>query len=306
MPRIYHSASKTPVTDRIFKLTPLPKFIRFTEFLFHLGKNSNIFHKKYMLTIFVFFPGFARYLNMVHEVSMTEDHSVHCTAATTILFMSSICSTLFILTMTFERFFSIVKPHKAASVNTTKRAKIAVACIIMLSILYNIPHIFITRDQQLQCIQYGKVMDKTYGQFYYWFTIVINYFLPFVLLLSMNSVIIHTLRTRSHLNLTGYKSQGQNEGQTSKMKSSETQIYIMLLLVSFAFLLFTTPGYALIFYINFVNFLSSANSYAGYYLFYNVAQKLNYTNHGINFFLYVMSGHKFRNDLVKLFSRNRD
>ena len=122
----------------------------------------------------------------------------------------------------------------------------------------------------------------------------------------MNSVIIHTLRTRSHLNVTGSKSQGQNEGQTSKMKSSETQIYIMLLLVSFAFLLFTTPGYVLIFYISFVNFLSSANSYAGYYLFYNVAQKLNYTNHGINFFLYVMSGHKFRNDLVKLFSRNRD
>ena len=243
---------------------------------------------------------------MLHEVPMAEDHSVHCATATTILFMSSMCSTVFILTMTLERFFSIIKPHKAASVNTTKRAKIANACIIMVSILYNIPHIFITTDQQLQCIPYGKVMNKTYGQFYFWFTIVINYFLPFVFLLSMNSVIIHTLRTRSHLNLTGSKGQGQNEGQTAKIKSSETQMYIMLLLVSFAFLLFTTPGYALIFYINFVNFLSSTNSYAGYYLFYNMAQKINYTNHGINFFLYVMSGHKFRSDLVKLFSRNRD
>ena len=164
------------------------------------------------MIISLFFPGFARYLSMVHEVPMGEDHSVHCAIATTILFMSSMCSTLFILTMTFERFFSIIKPHKAASVNTTKRAKIAIACIVFVSILYNIPHIYITRDQQLQCIPYGKVMDKMYGQFYYWFTIVINYFLPFVFLLSMNSVIIHTLRTRSHLNLTGSKGQGQNEG----------------------------------------------------------------------------------------------
>ena len=39
----------------------------------------------------------------------------------------------------------------------------------------------------------------------------------------------------------------------------------------------------------------------GFYLYYNVAQKLHYTNHGINFFLYVISGQKFRNDLVRLF-----
>ena len=165
------------------------------------------------------FPGFSRYLNTVHEVPMAEEHSVHCSTATTILFMSSMSSTLFILTMTFEQFFSIVKPHKAASVNTTKMAKFTISCIVIVSILYNIPHIFATKNQQLQCIPYGKVMDKTYGQFYYWLTIVINFFIPFVSLLSMNSVIIHILRTRSNFNITGSKGQGQDEGQTPKIRS---------------------------------------------------------------------------------------
>ena len=51
-----------------------------------------------------------------------------------------------------------------------------------------------------------------------------------------------------------------------------------------------------------VDFQTSPKVYTGFYLFFNVAQKLHYTNHGINFFLYVMSGQKFRRDLMKLFT----
>ena len=46
--------------------------------------------------------------------------------------------------------------------------------------------------------------------------------------------------------------------------------------------------------------------YSGYYLFYHVAQKLYHANYGINFFLYVTSGQKFRSDMVKLFRRNKN
>ena len=226
---------------------------------------------------------------------MPPTQSQHCTLSTAILFLSSMCSTLFILSMTFDRFYGIIRPHKAASFNTVKRAKITIVCIVIISTLYTIPHYFITTNQGLQCIPYGKVMDKIYGNFYYWFTIVINFFLPFVLLLSMNSVIIHVLRKRSFLlKSTRPAAQGYSEGQSLKIKSSEKQIYVMLLLVSFGFLIFTTPGYALIFYINFVKFLKTSKSYAGYYFLYSVAQKMNYTNHGTNFFLYVMSGQRCR------------
>ena len=52
-----------------------------------------------------------------------------------------------------------------------------------------------------------------------------------------------------------------------------------------------------------LNYTKSAKGIAEYFLFYNVAQKLYYTNNGINFFLYVMSGTKFRTDLIGLFGK---
>ena len=121
----------------------------------------------------------------------------------------------------------------------------------------------------------------------------------------MNSVIIKTLRNRSAntLALSQDQSQGQHESQTStsKIKTSERQIYIILLLVTFGFLILVSPSYLFVLYSMLYNFKQSPYSFAGYYLFFNIAQKVLYTNSGINFFLYVISGQKFRADLIKLF-----
>ena len=116
----------------------------------------------------------------------------------------------------------------------------------------------------------------------------------------MNSVIIHKLRTRSKAtNKTNVKYSIQ--GKFSKSKNSEKQVFAILLLVTFGFLILTIPGYLLFLFIMLVNFFASPRIFAGYYLFYNVAQKLHYTNHGINFFFDVISGRKFRTDLIRLF-----
>ena len=123
----------------------------------------------------------------------------------------------------------------------------------------------------------------------------------------MNSFIIHTLKNRSILttSMSVHKSQsqGQSEGKSSssKIKSSERQIIVTLLTVTFAFLILTTPAYSLFLYAIFYDYKQSPYAFAGYYLFYNVARQTYYTNYGINFFLYVISGRKFRSDLINLF-----
>ena len=153
-------------------------------------------------------------------------------------------------------------------------------------------------------------MGKSYGQVYYWFSFIINFAFPFVLLLTMNSVIIHKIRTRSILGNTR-NVEDTTEGQTkaqqkAKLKYSEKQIFVILLLVTFGFLILSTPAYAFFLYVMLVDFYQTPLSYAGYYLFYSAGAKLHFTNYGINFFLYVISGQKFRTDLVNLFcKRNR-
>ena len=75
----------------------------------------------------------------------------------------------------------------------------------------------------------------------------------------------------------------------------------MLLLVTFGFLILMTPTYGMTFFPAFIDFSSSPKLYAGFLLVWSIGQKTYYTNFGINFYLYVISGHKFRSDLLKLF-----
>ena len=212
-------------------------------------------------------------------------------------------STLFILSMTFERFYSIVRPHKAASFNTVKKAKITIVLCIIIGFLFNIPHLFLSLNQGVRCIPHSATFR--YVGIHYWLSFVLNFILPFIFLLAMNIVIIHTLRMRSSKNLIRFESgkHSQNRDQPSKMKNSEKQIYITLLLVTFGFLILTTPVYVLkvMVYASLIIYGKTPRQSAVYFFLYHIAQKSFYTNNGINFFFYVMSGQKFRTDLLKLF-----
>ena len=232
---------------------------------------------------------------------------VLCGLDNTILFAASMCSTLFIVSMTFERFYSIIRPHKAASFNTVKRAKITIFCIVIFSTLYNIPHTPITLRVNTLCVPYGKALQHVSGQIYYYLSLVISFFLPFVLLLVMNCFIINTLRKRSDIIVTRSDSQGdKSKGQGQKMKNSERQIFITLLFVTFAFLILNILAYAFFLYVMIYNYEQSPKSFAGYTLFESIGRNLYFTNYAINFFLYVISGKKFRLDLTRLFKCHKE
>ena len=186
---------------------------------------------------------------------------IYCLTGITINWTSNTCSTLCLLNMTFDRFYSIMRPHKAASFNTARRAKITVGISIVLSILYNIPHIFISSYQTGQCVPYGTAMKWVIGQIYYWLSYAVNFVLPFILLLIMNSFIITKIRKSrefSGATLTN-QGQGQSQGQSDKEKQFEKQTYAILFLVTFGFLILVTPSYLCYIYINVVDYQRSAN-----------------------------------------------
>ena len=131
------------------------------------------------------FPAFFRYLNMAHDMDLAPSQLWFCKAIAAVLFTSSMCSTLFILSMTFERFYSIIRPHKAASFNTVKRAKISIVCIILFSIVYNSPLWLLSSQvlgQSRNCYAYANAMSSIVGQIYYWSANILHFILPFLLL----------------------------------------------------------------------------------------------------------------------------
>ena len=56
----------------------------------------------------------------------------------------------------------------------------------------------------------------------------------------------------------------------------------------------------MIFYINYIHGTTSY-FYASQHFVFHFGEKSYFTNHAINFFLYVISGQKFRGDLMQLF-----
>ena len=219
-------------------------------------------------------------------------------------FSFALCSTYFLIVMTFERFYSIIRPHKAALLNTVKRAKTIIACIYLFFISYSIPYLYVAGTRAKNCVTNRFASGYVLGEIYHWLTEIVIFIFPFISVLTMNCFIIHTLRQRSKLKLSELEGQGQSQGQNAKMKSSEKQIFTMVLLATFVFLFLNIFTRALVFYLNFY----SGNTpyyYAGLHFFYQVGEKCHYSNYGVNFFLYVMSGQKFRTDLKNLFHINR-
>ena len=259
----------------------------------------------------LYFVALMTYLNSLHGLHFPPDQHWFCAIATFVLWIASLSSTLFLVVMTFDRFYSIIQPHKAASFNTVKRAKITIVCILSFSCCFNIPFSFIITNSGPECVTDNPNFEE---KLFLRFSYVIQFVIPFISLLSMNSVIIHTIRTRSLLKIStnGAQGQGQGQGKTehtgqsqiSKTKNTERQIYVILLLIAFSFFILVSPLYACTLYVEFVDFRKSPKVFAEFFIFYQIMHKMFYTNNAINFFLYVISGQKFRNDLINLFKRS--
>ena len=174
---------------------------------------------------------------------MKPDQLWFCRIAFLVVFACIQCSTYLIIVMTFESFYSIIRPHKAASLNTLKRTKIVIVFIFVFSFLFYSPHLYIGANNGRMCIPNRFANVNIYGTIYHWVSEVINFVLPFVFLLTMNSVIMNTLRKRSKANLIGLEGQVQSQKETQdiKAKHSERQIFTTLLLVTFAYLILIIP-----------------------------------------------------------------
>ena len=212
-----------------------------------------------------------------------------------------LCSAYLLIAITFERFYSIIQPHKAASFNTVKKARTVILSITGGCISYSVPFVFIGDDLGKLCIPNRFASDYVLGETYHWLTEIVIFIVPFMSLLIMNSFVIHTLRKRSRQNISASMGQDDNDGPNLKLKNTEKQVFRMVLFITFAFLILNIPLRPLAFYTNFAYTGDTAYYFAWHHLLIHITEKSHHTNHAINFFLYVICGKKFRTDLKHLF-----
>ena len=118
----------------------------------------------------------------------------------------------------------------------------------------------------------------------------------------MNYVIVKTVR-KSHKMFRGNVGTTSINARNKSMKSAENQLTTMLLLVTTLFLILVLTTYIRFIYAAFVT-PDSPSEFADSLLIFEISSKLYVTNSGINFFLYCISGQKFRNDLKDILGCN--
>ena len=201
-----------------------------------------------------------------------------------------------VLAMTLDKYIAIRWPHRAATYSTPKTARIMTMVLYISVCIYNIPHLFISSARDGECFAYGisSVMSRVYS----WFSFVLNAIIPFTMLIHMNSVIVKTVRSSRKM----FRANDTNTAMVTRqriMKSAENQVTIMLLLVTTLFFILIFPTYFRFIYL-LVAKRDTPLQYAISMLIYQTSYKLYSTNSGINFFLYCISGQKFRNDLKEI------
>ena len=153
------------------------------------------------------------------------------------------------------------------------------------------------------CVSYAA--GGVYAKIYSWLTFFLNGVIPLTSLIAMNSTIVHEVR-KSHNRFRNHESVKElanpnfaGQGRHRPRKSVENQLTVMLLLVTTLFLVLLIPTYVRFLYFTSVN-RDTPEKQATATLFLHLSTRLYFTNSGINFFLYCISGKKFRKDLKKL------
>ena len=187
---------------------------------------------------FIFILALPAYLYRTHNIDMPPNQLGHCIIFVYVTTSAVLCSTYILITMTFERLCSIVWPLKAAALITVKKARIIIVCLFVFWFSYCIPFIFIGDYKGRSCVPNRFASITPLAALYYWLTQILMFIFPFTVLLTMNSIIIHTLKKRSKTKLSKLVSPWQGDCQNSKI---EKQVFTMLLLVTFMYLILSFP-----------------------------------------------------------------
>ena len=243
----------------------------------------------------------------VYLISVMQIHkwnSIECRVSGFVALFALQNCTFLVVAMTLDKYIAIKWPHKAATYSTPRRAQRIVVTLYVCVCIYNIPHFFLSSVVFGRCLNFG--IHSVITTVYSWFSFILNAVIPFTMLIHMNYVIIKVVRKSRKLfdgNDINTR-QGIDQGMETRqktMKNAENQLTIMLLLVTTLFLILLCPTYFRFIYL-LVAKRDTPLDYAKSMLIYQITAKLYITNSGINFFLYCLSGKKFRDDLKETIS----
>nr|ANO39023.1 GCR048 [Schmidtea mediterranea] len=209
-------------------------------------------------------------------------------------------STYYIVARTFDRFLSICFPLKTRNFSTSSVALKIITLIPVLLFFINM-HGFWTYKlldvaglNQKKCVFVSSSSEAVI--FMFW-ELTLTTLFPFLTLIILNIGII----IRLHQKQDGV---GETVDQ-NKRNAVQNQITRSLLLVSFMFLVLNMPYRADDLIWRYVAYENLSTLFYIRRVSYVYLHKVWYCHNAVNFYLYVLSGKKFRNEVKSLFKSDK-
>ena len=246
-----------------------------------------------------------------HEQRDFSDYAMDalCRIIVWITYACAQMSSWILVSLTVHRAVGVVWPNKTRNLlsrNNAKKVLVFIVSFCALSdahLLYG--HMLVPADYGKRAECFFSFVSERYAEFFHrvflWLDLGTASFLPFACLLATNTVLVRAVGqslTEARRTLT--------EGRSDQFASRDRNLQSMtltLIATSVAFLLLTTPISVGTFFeqMQADGTLRDVRSRAYSKLAYVAGMVLWYTNFGINFYLYCLTGARYRAEFLKLF-----
>lgn len=255
-------------------------------------------------TLVLYFSCLRQWLTLLHGNDALSLSSTACKVFNFLSYTFFDVSVWLLVLMTIERFLVVRFPLHAPKISSIARARVAVIALTVFMALVNVHFIWTVHlDEQDRCV-YIQEFEHFHDNVWPWIDATVYSFLPFVLLLTFNILIIvihrhSVILRRTTLNISKPRTRERISNQGTQLRLSA-----MLLLVSFTFLLLSAPNVLLIClrhkYFDFSVQVNDFRDIAIYRLVSVTTMFCLYLNHAVNFFLYCITGQMFRRELFRI------
>ena len=205
-----------------------------------------------------------------------------------------------LVAMTLERFIAIWFPFKVKTFCNKRNAIISIVFMLVFFVLANLQFVFTFDEVYDPFVKYDCRPKEEHAKFvqyvWYWIDGVMYAFLPITLIIVFNGLIIHAVRKsgKEQRDLTN------RAINMSEKLTQQRQLTVMLLTISLVFVLLILPNCIFFIVRTYWSWRETMQGIAQYYLVYQTVFLLSDLNHAVNFYLYCLSGRKFRQKFTQI------
>ncbi|XP_076438591.1 uncharacterized protein LOC143277600 [Babylonia areolata] len=194
----------------------------------------------------------------------------------------------------------LVLPHRVGVLCTARRGKVVIAVIVMVSLVVNLYIFFLYREEAVDDLYTECVsIDEDVAYVFRLLDLFLASLIPFLFLIVANSILIH--RVVQSVRMSGkVSSAGKDDQRSAERANPVSSMTTTLIATSAAFLVLTMPTCVLDTYTEAVgvykNELEDEELNERLFVADTVCALVWMSNSAVNFYVYVLSGRKFREE----------